>query len=119
VARRLSVLLWPGCLPHASEGKGESQPAASSPGCGGGGGGDAASPATPNGSVMARSNGHANGRAPSGHADLLSGEDSAPDEGPAVTSPATATTPGAPSCRRAIFQEFMRSLLTHSVCVSL
>ena len=85
--------LCAGCLPHVSEGRGESHPAASGPE-------RAASEARPNGSAHHHlSNGHGGAHAPpgrpSGHADVLSGEDSAPDDGPAVTSPATGSTPGA------------------------
>ena len=85
-----------GCAPHASEGKGESHPAPARPE-------QAESPARPtNGSMHALSNGHAAAHGlpgrPSGHADVLSGEDSAPDDGPAVTSPPTGSTPGAHPC---------------------
>ena len=102
-----------GCLPHVSEGRGESQPAAHSPAfqsqnMRGSGGAPNGTPQ--NGAARSNMNGaHAHGRMADhmhsvGHAartegapgvhDVLSGEDSAPDTGRAVTSPAPGSTPG-------------------------
>ena len=113
-----------GLLPHVSEGRGESQPAAHSPefqshNLRGG----AAPNGLPQNGAAARANAHAlehhaqSHRAREGGAehvhrnghvartegalgvhDVLSGEDSAPDTGRAVTSPAPGSTPGVPSC---------------------
>ena len=109
---------WPdctGCLPHVSEGRGESQPAAHSPEFqshnlrsgtqpnGQAGPGRASTHDNQAQSHRARpaahhvnSNGHvARTEGAPGVHDVLSGEDSAPDTGRAVTSPAPGSAPGA------------------------
>ena len=105
-----------GCLPHVSEGRGESQPAAHSPefqshnlrsgallnGAPQNGPGRASAHENQAQSHRARpglQHGHSNGHAARtegalGAHDVLSGEDSAPDTGRAVTSPAPGSAPG-------------------------
>jgi hypothetical protein len=78
-----------GYLPHVSEGKGESHPAAHSPGSRSGSA--AALPSGAQRGHMLNSNGHAGPRPAAGTLrDVLSGEDSAADDSRAVTSPNTA-----------------------------
>lgn len=80
-----------GCLPHVSEGKGESHPAATSP---------ESRRVNPSAAANHLLNGSVHGHAAAGTVpDVLSGEDSAPDErGRAVTSPAGAGAYSSHAC---------------------
>ena len=109
-----------GCLPHVSEGRGESQPAAHSPefqshnlrrsallngqpgpGRAGAHENQAQSHRARPGAHQLHSNGHAaRTEGAMGVHDVLSGEDSAPDTGRAVTSPAPGSAPGTTASQR-------------------
>jgi len=111
------ILCCSGCLPHVSEGRGESQPAAHSPefqshnlrstaptnglpqtGAGRSNAQENQAQSARSGAHHAYSNGHvAQTEGVLVVHDVLSGEDSAPDTGRAVTSPAPGSTPGVAS----------------------
>ena len=88
-----------GCLPHVSEGRGESQPAAHSPEFqpqNVRGSGDGPNGPPPNGAAddMDSVGEAAQTEGAPGVQDVLSGEDRGRDIGHAVTSPAPGSTPG-------------------------
>jgi len=111
------MICFSGCLPHVSEGRGESQPAAHSPefqshnlrstappnglpqtGAGRSNAQENQAQSARSGAHRAYSNGHvAQTEGVLVVHDVLSGEDSAPDIGRAVTSPAPGSTPGVAS----------------------